>query len=491
MARTFRVLLVGPDGSGKTTTAAALDGALTAAGWAVVRRHWAPGHLPRPGRLLGRPMRPIDRPHDPQPHGPVVSALVIGWFFTDFVVGDVVDLWRARRGRSPRVIVQERGWWDLAVDPLRYRVRTHRRVVIGLGRLIRHPHLIVVLAADPKVVGERSGEISRHEVTRQMALWNEVAGTLGPVVQFDTAASTPQAVAGEVIAHLPGESQQSWRAVPFAGRASVAYRPTGTAPHQAVLLDHPCTPRARLRNRLIGLFVASPLRRCGRRVTAPPQRLLQAVDDDAAIDVVARSLGAGGLIVASTDGERLVRIAKFDTAGESAKIERADSLLVGSGMSAPTMLAMSDSGVLCMVAEEHEGHGDPLMCPPQVAHALGTMWRRSGTGFAHGDFAPWNLLDTPRGPVLIDWEHAFDSSPPFYDLWHWFVQGHLLLGGPNPVRLECNEARSAFRAFARGAELVSIEPGDHLASYLRVSAERFPVSGRAAGRRRALLDECA
>lgn len=488
MPRTLRVLLVGPDGSGKTSTAVALDGALSAAGWIVVRRHWAPGWLPRPGRLLGRPMRAIDRPHDPHRHGPVVSALVTVWFLADFVVGDVVDRWHARRDRCPRVIVQERGWWDLAVDPRRYRVRTRERLVIGLGRLVRNPHLTVVLAADPKVVGERSAELSEAEVIRQTSHWNEIAPTLGPVVRLDTSASTPETVADEIIARLPGESKQGWRSVPFAGRASVSYRPSGAAPSQAVLLDHPCTPRARHRRRLIGAFVASPLRRLGRRVSSPPQHLVRAVDDDDAIDLVARPRGGGGMIVASTDGERLVRIAKYDEAGESVKIARASSLLVDSALFAPTVLAVPDARVLCLEAESHQAHSDPLVCPPQVADALGAMWRRSGTGYSHGDFAPWNLLDATRGPVLIDWEHAFDGGPAFYDLWHWFVQGHLLLGGPHPTRLEHDDSfRAAFEAFSHGAELDSVEPNHYLASYLRVSAERFPVSGRAAGRRRALL----
>jgi hypothetical protein len=52
-------------------------------------------------------------------------------------------------------------------------------------------------------------------------------------------------------------------------------------------------------------------------------------------------------------------------------------------------------------------------------------------GPAHGDFAPWSLLRTADGWVLIDWEDAAAAEAPFLDLCHYLVQGHAMLGRPS------------------------------------------------------------
>jgi len=52
-------------------------------------------------------------------------------------------------------------------------------------------------------------------------------------------------------------------------------------------------------------------------------------------------------------------------------------------------------------------------------------------GPAHGDFAPWNLLETEQGWVVVDWESCRLEAPPFYDLFHYLVQSCALLGQPS------------------------------------------------------------
>jgi phosphotransferase family enzyme len=50
-------------------------------------------------------------------------------------------------------------------------------------------------------------------------------------------------------------------------------------------------------------------------------------------------------------------------------------------------------------------------------------------GMIHGDFAPWNVLERNGVVGLIDWEHSGDGFP-FWDLWHFAVQGAALSNRP-------------------------------------------------------------
>jgi hypothetical protein len=53
-----------------------------------------------------------------------------------------------------------------------------------------------------------------------------------------------------------------------------------------------------------------------------------------------------------------------------------------------------------------------------VAMATGGPW---GASVVHGDLAPWNLLVTDAGLVLVDWENAELESRPMHDLTHFLV----------------------------------------------------------------------
>jgi aminoglycoside phosphotransferase (APT) family kinase protein len=52
-------------------------------------------------------------------------------------------------------------------------------------------------------------------------------------------------------------------------------------------------------------------------------------------------------------------------------------------------------------------------------------------GVAHGDFAPWNLLETASGCWgVIDWENCRQSADPYFDLFHYLVQSSSELRRP-------------------------------------------------------------
>src|SRR5439155_10799990 len=105
-------------------------------------------------------------------------------------------------------------------------------------------------------------------------------------------------------------------------------------------------------------------------------------------------------------------------------------------ISAPRILEHAD-GVLLLEPVFLRRRLRPWLLAPEVAAALGAFWKATRTdsgprpgGVAHGDFTPWNLLRTANGWTLIDWEYSWEGAPPFFDVFHFFVQAHWLLGRP-------------------------------------------------------------
>jgi hypothetical protein len=117
----------------------------------------------------------------------------------------------------------------------------------------------------------------------------------------------------------------------------------------------------------------------------------------------------------------------------------------------------------------------------EVAGAMGAFFHSSRAsnsdliGGAHGDWAPWNMLRTSAGWVLVDWEEASDAAPPFYDLCHHLVQSHALLGRPTLAELLGGFRQGdgwvgkALRSYAAEANVSEIDAQAYLISYLQMT----------------------
>jgi hypothetical protein len=114
------VLLVGPDGSGKSTLADCLSELCKQMFTRQARYHWRPGLLPRPGAFAGRRLANPTRPHARPPRSRASSCILLGYYWFDFLLGGWLLTWPARLRSG--LVVMERGWWDILVDPRRYRL---------------------------------------------------------------------------------------------------------------------------------------------------------------------------------------------------------------------------------------------------------------------------------------------------------------------------------------------------------------------------------
>jgi thymidylate kinase len=165
------VLLVGPDGSGKSSLAPRLAEAARREGRPVRHMHWRPGILPQAATLGGVTPDP-SRPHAGKPHGRLLSLFRLIYYWIDFSLGLRLRALPIRRRGG--LVVMERGWWDFAVDPRRYRMTVSPRLVERLGYLLRPPDLVICLEAPPEILAERKRELPLGELDRQIARWRRI-----------------------------------------------------------------------------------------------------------------------------------------------------------------------------------------------------------------------------------------------------------------------------------------------------------------------------
>jgi hypothetical protein len=186
------------------------------------------------------------------------------------------------------------------------------------------------------------------------------------------------------------------------------------------------------------------------------------------------------LILDESGAARAIAKLAFEEAGREALDNEADALrttgsLLPPPLRAPQVLSYED-GLLLLEAVSWRPRFRPWQLSPEVARALGRFYAagrsETGGGPAHGDFAPWNLLEVEQGWVAVDWEASRVDAPPFFDLFHYLVQSCALLGRPSQSAIVRGltgaegMVASLVRAYEEGAGLQGVDPRGHFLTYL-------------------------
>jgi thymidylate kinase len=153
----LKIVILGPDGAGKSSVIQGLIGELTAAGRRVKMRHLKPRLLVRSGDSVSI----VTDPHGKPPRSALVSvAKVLVW---------LIEEWYATlfQNEQNTLLICDRYYHDLLVDPMRYRYGGPIWVARCVGKLMPQPDLWVLLNAPATILQTRKQEVPLEETMRQ------------------------------------------------------------------------------------------------------------------------------------------------------------------------------------------------------------------------------------------------------------------------------------------------------------------------------------
>lgn len=176
------MILAGPDGTGKSSIVT----------WS--RKEVAPQPLTymwqRPAVLPRRSPEGVGdhtKPHQAPRYGAVVSWMKLLYVLVDYQLGWLIRI--RPFSRKGGITMIDRGWWDMAVDPTRYRLAVPSRAIEILGRLVPKPDLVVILDAPPEVILQRKQDLPADEIVRQNERWRHVLPPRVPHITVDASRS--------------------------------------------------------------------------------------------------------------------------------------------------------------------------------------------------------------------------------------------------------------------------------------------------------------
>lgn len=154
----MKIVILGPDGAGKSSVIHGVMDKLSLRDRVVKMRHLKP-RLVFPQR--GVPGAIVSDPHGKPPRSTLFSlAKIFVWLLEEWYVNLLQD-------NKETLLICDRYYHDLLVDPKRYRYGGPRWAAKLVGTLMPRPELWVLLDASTEVLRARKQEVPPEETTRQ------------------------------------------------------------------------------------------------------------------------------------------------------------------------------------------------------------------------------------------------------------------------------------------------------------------------------------
>lgn len=415
------VVVVGPDGSGKSAVAEGLVRGLEVRAQKVTHLHVDPWKPVQADSLA------VSAPHAGQARPAAIAALSLAHRWFRYVESG----WVGPISKSQtRCVVQERGWLDQQVDTTRYRLPPWFAGVVGyLGRATRHPDLVILCHGDPKSISDRKQELTSAETSRQIEEWRTlirgevavevetVTNTIGTSIQQATAAVM------DTLATHPAPA--GCRSVPLAPRRLDAVC-TSTNVDGLRLLLRPASRRGRVARRASLLASSLRIGEPRRHLPVPLVELTQALGMHFDGLALIRSHGRRRWVAALSVEETIIAFVKIAPAS-GGKLDREGQALQDfggriEGVETPEVIGLASLDewqALYLKPVRVDSRPPRVDLDVAVDIAISLARVLGSSGIVHGDLAPWNILNGPSGTVLVDWERCSTEFLPGRDLEHY------------------------------------------------------------------------
>lgn len=185
--RGLTLVLLGPDGSGKSSVLQALRATLAPAFSGSLRRSFPPA-------LLGRVSATSRSPHATPPRSALGSSVrALAYWLVYSLVAD----WTVTRPALARnmLVLHDRHFVDTLVDPRRYRYGGPAWLLRAIWRVTPKPDLVVLLDVPAEVAQSRKQEVSADETARQRHAYRQLVQGLPNGRLVDASAPLDQVVA--------------------------------------------------------------------------------------------------------------------------------------------------------------------------------------------------------------------------------------------------------------------------------------------------------
>lgn len=192
------LVIMGTDGSGKSSVIDGLVPQLNAAPLTVHHFHFRPGLVNRL-RKSGIPDNRSTDPHGLSAYNGLLSVAKLVFLWMDYTLGYMAKVHPCLRRKD--LVIFDRYYHDLLVDPARYRYAGPVWLSRLLGKAIPTPDLWILLDAPPELVQSRKQELSADETMRQREAYLELLRSKENGVVID-AAQPLDAVIKEVTAQI-------------------------------------------------------------------------------------------------------------------------------------------------------------------------------------------------------------------------------------------------------------------------------------------------
>jgi thymidylate kinase len=169
------VVLLGPDGSGKSTVAKAVQVSLSST-FKVDKSlvlHWKPIVFFRRRRLGGPP---TTNPHGSKPRNGLGSLAALGFHWLEYFLGGMLEILPVRFRNG--LVLFDRYFYDFEVDPRRFRLALPWHWPLRMFRALPAPDLIFLLDVSPETMLARKQEVSLAELQRQREAFRSVVSRL-------------------------------------------------------------------------------------------------------------------------------------------------------------------------------------------------------------------------------------------------------------------------------------------------------------------------